>query len=112
MRVKTGKIRRKRHKKILKETKGYRLTKSKLYKVANEAYLHAGQYSYNDRRRRGSNMRKLWITRINAACKNNNIKYNEFINKLSDKNIKLDRKMLADIAVNNPQTFTFLVESL
>ena len=112
MRVKTGKIRRRRHKKILKETKGYRLTKSKLYKVANEAYLHAGQYSYNDRRQRRSNMRKLWITRINAACKNNNIKYGEFINKLAEKNIKLDRKMLADIAVNEPQTFSFLVESL
>ena len=112
MRVKTGKTRRRRHKKILKATKGYRMTKSKLYKVANEAYMHAGQYSYNDRRRRGSNMRKLWISKINAACKNNNIKYNNFIKKLSDKNIKLNRKVLADIAMNEPETFTFLVEAL
>lgn len=112
MRVKTGKTRRKRHKKILNETKGYRLTKSKLYKVANEAYMHAGQYSYNDRRKRGGNMRRLWITKINAACKNNGIKYSDFIKKLSEKNIKLNRKVLADIAMNEPETFTFLVDSL
>ncbi len=112
MRVKSGTTRRKRHKKTLNETKGYRLTKSKLYKVAHEAQMHAGQYSYNDRRRRGSNMRRLWITKINAACKNNNIKYSDFINKLKEKNIKLNRKVLADIAMNEPETFTFLVESL
>jgi large subunit ribosomal protein L20 len=112
MRVKTGTTRRKRHKKVLNETKGYRLTKSKLYKVAHEAQMHAGQYSYNDRRRRPSNMRKLWITKINAACKNNDIKYSDFIKKLSDKNIILNRKVLADIAMNEPETFTFLVESL
>jgi large subunit ribosomal protein L20 len=112
MRTKGGKTTRRRHKKILKETKGYRLTKSKLYKVANEAYMHAGQYSYNDRRRKPSNMRKLWITKINAACKQNNIKYSEFINKLSEKNIKLNRKVLADLAMNEPNTFSFLVKSL
>ena len=112
MRVKTGKTRKRRHKKVLKATKGYRLTKSKLYKVANEAYMHAGQYSYNDRRRRGSNMRRLWISKINAACKTNDIKYNDFIKKLSDKNIKLNRKVLADIAMNEPETFTFIVETL
>lgn len=112
MRVKTGTTRKRRHKKVLKATKGYRMTKSKLYKVANEAYMHAGQYSYNDRRKRGGNMRKLWITKINAGCKNNNIKYSNFIKKLSDKNIKLNRKVLADIAMNEPETFTFLVEAL
>jgi large subunit ribosomal protein L20 len=112
MRTKGGKTTRRRHKKILKATKGYRLTKSKLYKVANEAYMHAGQYSYNDRRRRGSNMRKLWITKINAACKQNDIKYSDFINKLSEKNIKLNRKVLADLAMNEPNTFSFLVKSL
>jgi large subunit ribosomal protein L20 len=112
MRVKAGKTRTRRHKKVLKETKGYRLTKSKLYKVANEAYMHAGQYSYNDRRKRGANMRKVWITKINAACKQNDIKYNDFIKKLSDGNIKLNRKVLADIAMNEPETFSFLVESL
>jgi large subunit ribosomal protein L20 len=112
MRAKGGKTTRRRHKKILKETKGYRLTKSKLYKVANEAYMHAGQYSYNDRRKRGGNMRKLWITKINAACKQNDVKYSDFMHKLSEKDIKLNRKVLADIAMNEPDTFSFLVKSL
>jgi large subunit ribosomal protein L20 len=112
MRVKTGKTRKRRHKKILKATKGYRMTKSKLYKVANEAYMHAGQYSYNDRRKRGADMRRLWIIKITAACKNNNIKYSDFIKRLSDRNIKINRKVLADIAMNEPDTFTFLVEAL
>ncbi len=112
MRAKTGKTTKRRHKKILKETKGYRLTKSKLYKVAHEAYMHAGQYSYNDRRKRGGNTRRVWISKINAACKQNNIKYNDFIHKLSEKDIKLNRKVLADLAMNEPKTFTFLVESL
>ncbi len=112
MRTKTGKTTKRRHRKVLKATKGYRLTKSKLYKVANEAYMHAGQYSYNDRRRRGSNMRKLWISKINAACKMRGTRYNEFIKNLSDKNINLNRKVLADIAMNEPETFTFLVEAL
>ena len=112
MRTKTGKTTKRRHRKVLKATNGYRLTKSKLYKVANEAYMHAGQYSYNDRRRRGSNMRKLWISKINAACKMRGTRYNEFIKNLSDKNINLNRKVLADIAMNEPETFTFLVEAL
>ncbi|HCC67726.1 TPA: 50S ribosomal protein L20, partial [Patescibacteria group bacterium] len=71
MRVKTGKVTKRRHKKILKATKGYRMTKNNLYKVAHEAYMHAGQYSYNDRKKRAGDMRKLWITKINAACKTN-----------------------------------------
>jgi len=112
MRVKTGKTTRRRHKKVLKATKGYRLTKSKLYKVAHEAQMHAGQYSYNDRRKKPANMRRLWITKINAACKQNNIKYNDFIKKLSNKNIKLNRKVLADMAMNEPKTFSFIVENL
>lgn len=112
MRVKRGKTTKRRHKKILKETKGYRLTKSKLYKVANEAYMHAGQYSYNDRRKRGGDMRRIWITKISAACKQNDIKYNDFIKKLKDAKIKLNRKVLADIAMNEPETFSFLVKSL
>lgn len=112
MRVKGGTTRKERHKKILKKTKGYRLTKSKLYKVANEAYLHAGQYSYNHRQKRPAQMRRVWITKINAACRNNNIQYKDFIKKLKDKNIELDRKILADIAVNNPNVFSFLVKSL
>ena len=112
MRVKTGKTTKRRHKKILKATKGYRMTKNNLYKVAHEAYMHAGQYSYNDRRKKPAVMRKLWITKINAACKNNDIKYGEFIKKLTDNKILLNRKVLADLAMNEPEIFSFLVKSL
>jgi len=112
MRVKGGTVRRRKHNKILKSTKGYRLTKSKLYRVAHEAYLHAGQYSYNHRQRRPSEIRRVWITKINAACKQNNIQYKDFINKLKINNIELNRMVLADLAVNNPEVFTFIVNSL
>jgi large subunit ribosomal protein L20 len=80
--------------------------------MAHEAYMHAGQYSYNDRKKRRGDMRRMWISKINAACKQNDIKYNDFIHKLSEENIKLNRKVLADLAMNEPKTFTFLVESL
>ena len=112
MRVKGGTVRKRRHNKILSLTKGYRMTKSKLYKVAHEAYMHAGQYSYNDRRKRPAQMRNLWIQKINAACKNNEIQYKDLIGGLKKKNIELDRKVLADIAVNDPQVFSFIVKSL
>ncbi|MGI6423540.1 MAG: 50S ribosomal protein L20 [Candidatus Dojkabacteria bacterium] len=112
MRVRGGIVRKRRHKKILSKTKGYRMTKSKLYKVAHEAYMHAGQYSYNDRRKRAGEMRKLWIQKINAACKNNNIQYKDFINRLNKKGSQLNRKVLADIAVNNPEVFSTIVKSL
>jgi large subunit ribosomal protein L20 len=112
MRVKGGTVRHKRHKKVLKSTKGYRMTKSKLYKVAHEAYLHAGQYAYNDRQKRAGQIRRVWINKINAACKNNDISYNVFINGLRKKNILLNRKVLADLAMNNPETFSFIVKSL
>ena len=112
MRVKGGTKRKKRHKKILKKTKGYRLTKGKLYKVSHEAYLHAGQYAYNHRQKRGAQMRRIWITKINAACKQNDIQYKDFIHNLKAKNIELNRKVLADLAVNNRKVFTSLVKSL
>ena len=112
MRVKGGTVRKRRHKKILKKTKGYRMTKSKLYKVANEAYMHAGQYSYDHRRKRNSQFRRLWIQRINAACKQNDMKYNDFMHGLKEKNIELNRKVLADIALNNPEVFSFIAKSL
>ncbi len=112
MRVKGGIVRKRRHNKILSLTKGYRMTKSKLYKVAHEAYMHAGQYSYNDRKRRPSQIRQLWIQRINAACKNNGIQYNTLMSGLKKKNVELDRKVLADIAVNDPSVFSFIVKSL
>ena len=112
MRVKGGTVRKRRHNKILAKTKGYRMTKSKLYKVAHEAYLHAGQYSYNDRRKRAGEFRNLWIQRINAACKNNEIQYKDLISGLKKSKSELNRKVLSDIAVNNPEVFSFIVKSL
>lgn len=112
MRVKTGVARKRRHSKILKRTKGYRMTKNKLYKVAHEAYMHAGQYAYNDRQKRGAQMRRMWITKINAACKNNGIQYKDLIAGLKKKKIELNRMVLADMAVNNPEVFTAVVKAI
>jgi len=112
MRVKGGTTKKRRHKKVLNKTKGYRLTKSKLYRVSHEAYLHAGQYAYDHRQKRGAQMRKVWITKINAACKQNDIQYKDFIKKLKDNKIVLNRKVLADLAVNDPEVFSFIVKSL
>lgn len=112
MRVKTGTARRKRHKKILKATKGYRMTKGKLYRVSHEAYLHAGQYSYNHRRRRHSQMRQLWIKRINAAAQANGLKYSRLMDKLTKAGVELDKKSLAEIALNHPAVFTKVVEAV
>jgi len=112
MRVKGGTTRKRRHKKVLNKTKGYRLTKGKLYRVSHEAYLHAGQYAYDHRQKRGSQMRRIWITKINAACKQNEIQYKDLIKKLKDNKIELDRKVLADLAVNSPEVFSFIVKSL
>ena len=107
-RVKTGTIRKAAHKKIISANKGYRMTKSRLYKVAKEAYLHAGQYSYAGRRLKKRDFRKLWIVRINAALKNqtDQVSYSKFIKALSDKKILLDRKTLANLAVNLPEAFS------
>ena len=112
MRVKTGITRKRRHDKILKKTKGYRMTKNRLYKVAHEAYMHAGQYAYNDRQKRAGQLRRIWVTKINAACKNNDIKYKDFVAGLRKNKIALNRMVLADIAVNNPEVFTSIVKSL
>jgi len=112
MRVKTGVARKRRHSKVLARTKGYRMTKSRLYKVSHEAFMHAGQYAYNDRQRRGGQMRRMWITKINAACKNNGIQYNDLISGLKKNKIELNRMVLADLAVNNPEVFTTVVKSI
>lgn len=110
MRVKSGRTRKKRHKKVLKETKGYRMTKSKLYKVAHEAYLHAGQYSYNDRKKRYNNFRRLWISRINAAARERGTTYSKLTHNLRQKNVQLNRHVLAELAVNSPETFSKVVD--
>jgi large subunit ribosomal protein L20 len=108
MRVKTGSVRKEKHRKILCKTKGYRMTKSKLYKVAHESFMHAGQYAYAHRQRRQSQMRRTWITKISAGCKLNGIKYNTFMHNLKKNNIELNRKVLADIAFSEPKAFSQL----
>ncbi|HUS59897.1 MAG TPA: 50S ribosomal protein L20 [Nevskiaceae bacterium] len=110
MRVKTGPTRRKRHKKVLKRTKGFRMTKGRLYKVSKEADLHAGQYAFAGRKRRKRDFRRLWITRINAALTEYNLSYSKFINGLKKAKIELDRKILADLAVSDPKVFKAIVE--
>lgn len=86
------------------------MSKSKLYKVAHEAYLHAGQYSYNDRKKRSGDFRKLWISRINAGARDHKTTYSRLMNDLRQKDIQLNRHVLAELAVNFPETFTQVVE--
>jgi len=112
MRVKTGITRRAKHKKTLKSTKGYRLAKSKLYKVAHEAKLHAGQYAYIGRKQKKRNFKTLWISRINAALGNNNLSYSHFANLLKKSNITLNKKTLANLAVREPEIFTQIVKKV
>jgi large subunit ribosomal protein L20 len=111
MRVKTGTVRRQAHKKVLKQAKGFWMTRHKRYKVAHEAVMHAGKYAYVGRRIKRRDLRQLWIVRINAALKPFNVRYSTFIKILKDKNIILDRKVLADLAVNNPDSFKTVVET-
>jgi large subunit ribosomal protein L20 len=111
-RVKTGFTRRKRHKKVLKLTKGQYGTKSKLFRRANEALLKSLWYSYRDRRTRRRDLRALWIARINAAARQNGMTYSRLISAFKKAEIGLNRKMLADIAVRDPKAFTVLVEQV
>lgn len=111
-RVKTGYTRRRRHKKVLKMAKGYRMTRHRLYKVAHEAILHAGQYAFAGRKLRKRQFRRLWITRLNIALRQLGTKYSEFIHKLKSKNINLNRKVLSEMAINQPEAFKSLVKSV
>jgi large subunit ribosomal protein L20 len=110
-RVKTGVVRRKGHKKVFQLAKGFRMTRNRLYKVASEATIHAGQYAYNGRKERKQTMRITWISRINSALSGlvEAPKYSTFIKNLSDKKIKLNRKVLAALAVNLPEVFKNIV---
>lgn len=110
MRVKTGIVRRKKHKKVLALTKGYRMTKSKHYKRAKEASLHAGQYAFIGRKRRKRDFRRLWIQRIKAGLKEYGLKYSEFINLLKKEKITIDRKVMAHLALKEPELFKAVVE--
>jgi len=109
-RVKNSVASRKRHKKIIKLAKGYRGAKSKLFKMANQQVMKSLQYAYRDRKTRKRDFRKLWISRINAAARMNGLSYNKFINGLKLAGVEINRKMLADMAVNDTDAFNRLVE--
>lgn len=109
MRVKTGTVRRAKHKKILQQAKGFWMTRHKRYKVAHEAVMHAGQYAFEGRKNRKRDMRQLWIVRLNAALKPFEISYSAFIKMMKDKNILLNRKTLSEIAIKDAETFKAIV---
>jgi len=109
-RIKAGKITRARHKKILKLAKGYRGSRSKHFRPANETVMKALFYARRDRRQKKRNFRRLWIARINAAARMNGLSYSQFINGLNKAGVQLNRKVLADIAVNDAAGFSALVE--
>ena len=108
-RVKGGTVARARRKKILKDASGYFGSKHRLFKTAKEQLLHSGVYSYRDRRQKKRDFRKLWITRINAACRENNISYSKFINGLNKAGLTVNRKMLSELAIDNPKSFSDIV---
>ena len=100
-RVKGGTVSRARRKKVLNRAKGYFGSKHRLYKTAQEQLMHSGVYSFNDRKKNKGNFRKLWITRINAACRMNNISYSKFIDGLNKAGVEINRKMLSELAVQD-----------
>ena len=110
MRIKRGVNAAKKRRKILKQAKGYFGAKSKLYRTAREQVMKSGQYAYIGRKQKKRDFRARWITRINAACRLNNISYSRFISGLKKANVSLNRKVLADMAVREPAAFSNLVE--
>ncbi len=111
MRVKAGTVTRRRHKKIVKQTAGFFGTRRKLFRRANEAWMKSMAYAYRDRRNRKRDMRRLWIIRINAAARTNGVSYSRLVSDLREANIAIDRKMLAELAVNNPAAFAAVVKT-
>ena len=109
-RVKNGAVTKARHKKVLKEAKGYFGSKHRLYKSAKEQLMHSGQYAFRDRKQKKRDFRKLWITRINAACRQNDISYSRFIEGLNKAGVEVNRKMLSEIAINDPKMFAEFVK--
>ena len=109
-RVKGGNVSKNRRRKVLKQAKGYFGSKHRLYKTAQEQLFHSGAYAYRDRKQNKRNFRKLWITRINAACCLNDISYSQFINGLSKAGITINRKMLSEVAINDEKGFAELVK--
>ncbi|OLO03425.1 MULTISPECIES: 50S ribosomal protein L20 [Salinicola] len=109
-RVKRGVVARRRHKKIMKQAKGYYGARSRVFRVAKQAVIKAGQYAYRDRRQRKRQFRALWITRINAAARVNGMSYSRFVAGLKKAGIEIDRKVLADLAVHEKAAFAAIVE--
>src|SRR5574344_2385008 len=105
-RVKGGNVAKNRRRKVLKQAKGYFGSKHRLFKTAQEQTFHSGAYAFRDRKQNKRNFRKLWITRINAACRENNISYSKFINGLLKAGVVVNRKMLSEIAIDNSEAFT------
>ena len=110
MRAKGGTRTRHRHKKIIRQTKGYYGTRHRLFRRANEAWMKAQWYAYRDRRNRRRDLRRLWITRINAAARQNGLSYSRFIHGLKQAGVELDRKVLADLAIRDASAFARLAE--
>ncbi len=110
-RVKRAVHARKKHREVLKKAKGYYGNKSRSFRAANEQVLHSGQYAFRDRRARKGEFRRLWIQRINAACRLNDISYSRFIAGLNAAGIEVDRKILADLAVHDEAAFAALVQT-
>ncbi len=109
-RVKNSVTTKARHKKVLKAAKGYFGSKHRLYKSAKEQLMHSGQYAFRDRRQKKRDFRSLWITRINAACRENEISYSRFIEGLNKAGIEVNRKMLSEIAISDPKAFSEIVK--
>ena len=109
-RVRNGAVTKARHKKVLKAAKGYFGSKHRLYKTPKEQLMHSGQYAFRDRKQKKRDFRKLWIARINAACRANNISYSRFIEGLTKAGVEVNRKMLSEIAINDEKAFAELVK--
>lgn len=109
-RVKGGSVAKNRRRKVLKQAKGYFGSKHRLFKTAQEQVFHSGKYSYRDRKQNKRNFRKLWITRINAGCRANDISYSKFIDGLNKAGVEINRKMLSEIAIDNAELFTSYVD--
>ena len=109
-RAKTGTVRRAKHKKVLKQAKGYWGLRSKSFRIAQQTLLNAADYEYRDRRDKKGEFRKLWISRINAATRQHGLSYSRFVHGLREAGVELDRKVLADLAVREPDAFGDLVQ--
>jgi large subunit ribosomal protein L20 len=112
MRVTRGTVSRRRHNKLFKSVKGFRGRRKNTVKLATQASMKAGQNAYRDRRRKKREFRRLWITRLNAALRQHGVMYSRFIRQMEEKNVKLDRKVLSELAIHEPEAFTKVVETV